>query len=119
MVTNQPKDSHLSEGCILQTRNLELRLRDGHLPSLGWSPTNLRMVTHNKEVCYRLGIVKLHSELALPTELQLDRVGVDFVFPLSQQQQQQQQEQQQQEEPPPKSKLEFDTKDQVLFKHLI
>ena len=28
--------------------------------------------------------VKLHSELALPTELQLDRVGVDFVFPLSQ-----------------------------------
>ena len=29
--------------------------------------------------------VKLHSELALPTELQLDRVGVDFVFPLSQQ----------------------------------
>ena len=27
------------------------------------------------------GIVKLHSELALPTELQLDRVGVDFVFP--------------------------------------
>ena len=29
-------------------------------------------------------IVKLHSELALPTESQLDRVGVDFVFPLSQ-----------------------------------
>ena len=29
-------------------------------------------------------IVKLHSELALPTELQLDRVGVDFVFPPSQ-----------------------------------
>ena len=28
--------------------------------------------------------VKLHSELALPTELQLDRVGVDFVFPPSQ-----------------------------------
>ena len=27
---------------------------------------------------------KLHSELALQTELQLDRVGVDFVFPPSQ-----------------------------------
>ena len=26
-------------------------------------------------------IVKLHSELALPTEVQLDKVGVDFVFP--------------------------------------
>ena len=29
----------------------------------------------------RYFFVKLHSELALPTELQLDRVGVDFVFP--------------------------------------
>ena len=28
--------------------------------------------------------VKLHSELANPTELQLDGVGVDFVFPPSQ-----------------------------------
>ena len=34
------------------------------------------------------------------------RLGVDFVFPLSQEQEQ---------EPSPKSKLEFDTKDQVLF----
>ena len=32
-----------------------------------------------------LNVVKLHSELALPTGLQLDRVGVDFVFPPSQQ----------------------------------
>ena len=39
------------------------------------------------------------------------RLGVDFVFPLSQEQEQQQQEQQL----PPKSKLEFDTKDQVLL----
>ena len=31
-------------------------------------------------------VVKLHSEVALPTELQLDRVGVDFVSPPSQQQ---------------------------------
>ena len=30
--------------------------RDGHLPCPGWSPTNQRMVTHQKEVCYRLGI---------------------------------------------------------------
>ena len=29
---------------------------DGHLPSLGWSPTNPRMVTHQKEVYYKLGI---------------------------------------------------------------
>ena len=25
---------------------------DGNLPSLGWSPTNSRMVTHQKEVYY-------------------------------------------------------------------
>ena len=30
--------------------------RNGHLPSLGWSPTNPRMVTLQKEVYYRLGI---------------------------------------------------------------
>ena len=29
---------------------------DGHLPSLGWSPTNPRMVTHQKEVYYIVGI---------------------------------------------------------------
>ena len=40
------------------------------------------------------------------------RLGVDFVFRLSQQQEQQQKEQE--EEPPPKSKLEFDTEDLVL-----
>ena len=36
--------------------------------------------------CVSVGgaIVKLHSELANPTESQLDRVGVDFVFPPSQ-----------------------------------
>ena len=36
-------------------------------------------------------------------------LGVDFVFPLSQQQEEQE------EDPPPKSKLEFDTEDQVLY----
>ena len=30
--------------------------RDGHLPSLGWSPTNLKLVTHQKELCYIFGI---------------------------------------------------------------
>ena len=35
-------------------------------------------------LCIQVGIVKLHSELELPTELQLDRVGVDFVSPPSQ-----------------------------------
>ena len=29
---------------------------DGHLPFLGWPPTNPRMVTHLKKVHYRLGI---------------------------------------------------------------
>ena len=29
---------------------------DGNLPSLGGSPTNPRMVTHGKEVFYRLDI---------------------------------------------------------------
>ena len=28
----------------------------GHLPSVGWSPTNPRMVTHQKEVYYIVGI---------------------------------------------------------------
>ena len=47
-------------------------------------------------------------------------LGVDFVSALSQQQEQEEQQQvqqqeEQQEETPPKSKLEFDTEDQVLF----
>ena len=44
------------------------------------------------------------------------RLGVDFIFPLSQEQEL---EQQQQQELSPKSKLEFDTKDQVLFLTLL
>ena len=32
---------------------------DGHLPSLGWSPTNPKMVTNQKEVYNRLGICHL------------------------------------------------------------
>ena len=47
-----------------------------------------RQVMGCPTIRYAYTFVKLHSELALPTELQLDRVGVDFVFPLSQQQQQ-------------------------------
>ena len=57
MVTNQPKDGHPPEGSVVQTWNLALKFNsqnksqvstsmDGHLPSLGWSPTNPRMVTH-------------------------------------------------------------------------
>ena len=33
---------------------------DGHLPSLGWSPTNLRMLINQKEVYYRYGIWHLN-----------------------------------------------------------
>ena len=67
MATHQPKDGHPPEGSMLQTRNLALRPisqnydlvttdRNIHLPSLGWSSTNPRMVTLNKEEYYRLGI---------------------------------------------------------------
>ena len=67
MDTHQPKDGHPPEASTLQTRNLTLRLisqnydqvtsaGNGHLPPLGWSPTNPRMVTLNKEEYYRLGI---------------------------------------------------------------
>ena len=38
---------------------------DGHLPYLGWSPTNPRMVTHQKEVHYRLGIWYLDLFLSM------------------------------------------------------
>ena len=49
--------------------------------------TTLKLVRKMSKNQYYLEsvFVKLHSELALPTELQLDRVGVDFVFPPSQQ----------------------------------
>ena len=33
---------------------------DGHPPSLGGSPTNPRMITHQREVYYRLGNEHLH-----------------------------------------------------------
>ena len=74
IVTHQPKDGHPPEGSMLHPQNLALRLnsqdqdpvttaKNGHLPSLGQLSTNLRMVrhqkevfTHQKEVCYRLGI---------------------------------------------------------------
>ena len=70
MVTHQAKDGHPTEGSILQTQNLALRLNSqnqnkvttakyGHLPSLGWSPTNPRMVTHQKYIYKRLGIWNL------------------------------------------------------------
>ena len=62
MVTHQPKVKvgHPQEGCVLQTWNMLLRLdsenesqvitaMDGPLPSPGWSPSNSRMVTHQKK----------------------------------------------------------------------
>ena len=82
MVTHQPKDGHPPEGSILQTRNLALRLNsqnkdqvttamDGHLPFLGWSPANPRMVTHRNEVDYRCGIWDIHLTHKTKTKWQL------------------------------------------------
>ena len=79
MVTYHPKDGHPqskaghpSEGSVVQTWNLALKFSlqnesqvstsmAGHLPSLGWSTTipRTRMVTHQKEVYYSLGISDL------------------------------------------------------------
>ena len=42
-----------------------------HLPSLGGSPTDPRMVTHQKEVYYRLGIRQLHIINKTNTKRQL------------------------------------------------
>ena len=44
---------------------------DGHLPSLGWSPTNPRMVTCLKKVYYRLGIWYLDLTYKIKTRGQL------------------------------------------------
>ena len=60
-VHHQPKDGHTPEGNVLQTSNWALRhylqkyhqvatAMHSHLSTLGWSPTNPRMVTHQKEV---------------------------------------------------------------------
>ena len=73
----QPKDGHPPEGGVVQTWNLALEFNsqngsqvltsmDGHLPSLGWSPTNPWMVTHRKEVYYRHEI--WHLNLTHKTE---------------------------------------------------
>ena len=43
--------------------------------------------------------VKLHSELADLTQLQLVGVGVDFVFPLSQEEQEEQEQEEQEPSP--------------------
>ena len=60
-VSHLPKDGHPPEGSMLQIWILAPILRpqklgqvkiarNGHLPSLAWSPTNPRMVTLHKEV---------------------------------------------------------------------
>ena len=46
-------------------------VRKCHLPSLGGSPTNPRMVTHQKEVYYRLGNWHLHITHDTNTRRQL------------------------------------------------
>ena len=82
MVPHQPEDGHPPEGIVLKTGNLAFTLysqklqrmitaMDGHLPSLGWSPTNLRMVTHQKEVYYRFGIWHLYFTHKNKTKWQL------------------------------------------------
>ena len=84
MVTPQPKDGHPPEESVVQTWNLALRFNsqnksqvstsmDGHLPSLGWSHTIPRMVTHQKEVYYRHGIWHLNS-----TKLTKPKMGNNF-----------------------------------------
>ena len=56
-ITHQPKDGHPPEGSVLLTWNLAIThysqnehqvttAMDGHLPSLGGSPANPSMVTH-------------------------------------------------------------------------
>ena len=66
MVTHQPKDGHPPEKSALQTWNLVLRLKLTKLTPgdncHGWSPTNPMMVTHQKEVCYKLGIWHIIQE---------------------------------------------------------
>ena len=47
---------------------------DGHLPSLGWSPTNPRMVTLLKEVYYRLKIWYLDLTYKNKTRGQLPNI---------------------------------------------
>ena len=50
---------------------------------LGFTSIDLNQIIQQDTV-FKYCIVRLHSELANQTELQLDGVGVDFVFPPSQ-----------------------------------
>ena len=51
--------------------SMELCEVKSDLPSLGWSPINLKMVTLHKEVCYRLGIWHLDLTYKIRTRWQL------------------------------------------------
>ena len=56
--------------------------RNGHLPSLGWSPTNLKLVTHMSEVCYILGIWNLDLNHKTKTRFTTVRNGqLPFMSP--------------------------------------
>ena len=77
MVTPPPKDGHPPEGSLVQTWNFAFRFNThnksqvstsmyGHLPSFGWSHTNPRMVTYQKNINYILEI--WHLDLTYKTK---------------------------------------------------
>ena len=59
-----------SQGCLKNVSSVTTAM-DGHLPFLGWLPTNPRMVTHHKEVNYKLRIWHSHLTNKNKTRLQL------------------------------------------------
>ena len=89
MVTNQPKDGNTNKEVYYRhgilhlhfTRKTNTRWQlpwmvthhssDGHPPTQGRSPTTPRMVTHQKEVYYILGIWHLHFTHKTNTRWQL------------------------------------------------
>ena len=50
----------LFQECIKVCKYASITARNGNLSSRGWSPTNKRMVTQQKDENYRLGIWHLH-----------------------------------------------------------
>ena len=65
-VTHHLKDGHPPEGSVLKTGNLYSCPQ-----TQGWSPTNPKMVTHQKEVYYRLVIWHIHFSHKTNTRWQL------------------------------------------------
>ena len=73
IVTHLSEDGHPPEVSMLQIRNDDklTTARNGHLPSLAWSPTNPRMITLRKDVYYRLRIWHLDLTHKMKTMGQL------------------------------------------------